>query len=233
MIKSIFEKYDILITGYQEEQLQKFYELLVEWNKKINLTAITEHKEVIYRHFIDSALIFKSSLFDGRESADFLDIGTGAGFPGIVLAILRPQYTFTLVDSLKKRIEFLHIIKKELNLNNISLFHGRAEEFGRDSSFRNHFEFVVSRAVAELPVLLEYCIPFVKRGGYFVAYKGRKYMEEIEKSQNAFIELDSNVKIIEKFLLLEEQRFLLFIENHSETNIKYPRKAGKVKKKPL
>ena len=131
MIKEIFTENGIMITEEQEEMLQLYYEILVEWNVKMNLTAITEYKDVILKHFLDSALILKSEYFINRKHASVLDIGTGAGFPGIVLAILCPQYTFTLVDSLMKRIEFLHIIKKELKLNHVSLYHGRAEDPGR------------------------------------------------------------------------------------------------------
>ena len=233
MIKQIFLENKIEITDHQEEQLQRYYELLIEWNEKINLTAITEYKEVIYKHFLDSALIIKSGLFSKEDSVSVLDLGTGAGFPGIVLAVLCPQYRFALVDSLMKRIEFLHIIKDELKLDQVSLYHGRAEDLGRQEEFRNQFDYVVSRAVAELPVLLEYCIPFVKENGYFISYKGKKYQEEIDHSYNALQVLDSDIKKIEEYKLLDEDRFLIYIENHSLTDDRYPRRAGKVKKNPL
>ena len=181
MIKKIFKENDIEITDHQDNQFQRYYELMIEWNEKINLTAIKEYKEVIYKHFLDSALIIKSDLFVKENSASVLDLGTGAGFPGIVLAILYPQYKFYLVDSLMKRIEFLHIIKSELKLDQITLHHGRAEDLGRKEEFRNQFDFVVSRAVAELPVLLEYCIPFVKKDGFFISYKSGKAEDEILK----------------------------------------------------
>ena len=138
MIKEIFTENGIMITEEQEEMLQLYYEILVEWNVKMNLTAITEYKDVILKHFLDSAQILKSEYFINRKHASVLDIGTGAGFPGIVLAILCPQYTFTLVDSLMKRIEFLHIIKKELKLNHVSLNHGRAEDLGHQKIGRAH-----------------------------------------------------------------------------------------------
>ena len=233
MIKQIFLENKIDITDHQEEQLQRYYELLIEWNEKINLTAITEYNEVIYKHFLDSALILKSDLFLKEDSASVLDLGTGAGFPGIVLAVLRPQYKFTLVDSLMKRIEFLHIIKDELELDHISLYHGRAEDLGRQEDFRNQFDYVVSRAVAELPILIEYCIPFVKKNGYFISYKGKKYQEEIEHSYRTLQVLSSDIKKIEEYKLLDEDRFLIYIENNSLTDDKYPRRAGKVKKNPL
>lgn len=238
MIKKIFKENGIDITDYQEQQLQRYYDILSEWNKKINLTAITEYKDVVVKHFLDSALILKSELFVGQRLNDagdssVLDLGTGAGFPGIVLAVLYPGYHYTLVDSLNKRIEFLHIIKEELRLDQIRLYHGRAEDFGRDPKFRNHFDFVVSRAVAELPVLLEYCVPFVKPEGYFISYKGKKCEEEIKLSQRALQELNVFVERKEQYILSGEERYLLFIKNLSETNQKYPRKASKIKKKPL
>lgn len=238
MIKRIFKENGIDITDYQEQQLQRYYDILSEWNKKINLTAITEYKDVVVKHFLDSALILKSELFVGQRLSDagdssVLDLGTGAGFPGIVLAVLYPGYHYTLVDSLNKRIEFLHIIKEELGLDQIRLYHGRAEDFGRDLEFRNQYDFVVSRAVAELPVLLEYCIPFVKPEGYFISYKGKKCEEEIKLSQRALQELNVFVERKEQYILSGEARYLLFIKNLSETNQKYPRKASKIKKNPL
>lgn len=238
MIKRVFKENGIDITDYQEQQLQRYYDILSEWNKKINLTAITEYKDVVVKHFLDSALILKSELFVGQRLSDagnssVLDLGTGAGFPGIVLAVLYPGYHYTLVDSLNKRIEFLHIIKEELGLDQIRLYHGRAEDFGRDPEFRNQYDFVVSRAVAELPVLLEYCIPFVKPEGYFISYKGKKCEDEIKLSQRALQELNVFIERKEQYILSGEERYLLFLKNLSETNQKYPRKAGKIKKNPL
>lgn len=233
MIKEIFRGNGLEITDHQEEQLQRYYELLIEWNKKINLTAITEYKEVIYKHFLDSAFIVKSELFQKKEISTVLDLGTGAGFPGIVLAVLCPRYRFTLVDSLMKRIDFLRIVKEELELDHIILHHGRAEDLGRQKEFRNQFDYVVSRAVAELPVLLEYCIPFVRKEGYFISFKGKKYQEEINNSNMALQILSADIKKIEKYELMDEERFLIFVENLSLTEEKYPRRAGKVKKNPL
>ena len=235
MIKKMFSECNIELSGEQEEQFQNYYELLVEWNEKMNLTAITEYEEVIWKHFIDSALLTKSNLYQQKEGKNVLDMGTGAGFPGIVLAILSPEKEFTLVDSLQKRIDFLTIILEKLELKNVRLFHGRAEDYGQKKNFRNQFDFVVSRAVAELPLLLEYCIPFVKVNGYFISYKGKKYKEEIDYSENAFKELTCQLDKIENYILKnkEEERVLLFIRNNAPTNSKYPRRAGKPKKKPL
>lgn len=235
MIRKIFCECNIELSEKQVQQFQNYYELLIEWNRKINLTAITEYEEVIWKHFIDSALLTKSNLYQEKEKNSILDMGTGAGFPGIVLAILSPEKKFTLVDSLQKRIDFLTIVIKELELENVILFHGRAEDYGQKLNFRNQFDFVVSRAVAELPLLLEYCIPFVKVDGYFISYKGKKYKDEIDCSVNAFKKLTCQIENIEKFVLKnrEEERILLFIKNNATTNSKYPRRAGKPKKKPL
>lgn len=231
----VFAENDIEITGRQAEQFQTYYELLTEWNQKINLTAITEYKEVVEKHFIDSALLMRCEKFRERKGKRVLDVGTGAGFPGMVLAILCPETSFVLIDSLRKRVDFLELVIETLQLENVQVFHGRAEDFGRNEDFRNRFDFVVSRAVAELPLLLEYCIPFVRAGGYFVSYKGRRYDEEIESAENAFEKLSCHLEAREQFSLSEEQseRFLLFIENEGNTDNKYPRKAGKPKKNPL
>lgn len=233
-MKKEFLKFDITITDKQESQFRKYYDLLFRWNEKINLTAITEYDMVVRKHFVDSALLIKCEEYRKQEFNKVLDLGTGAGFPGIVLAILRPEDNFILIDSLNKRIEFLKIVIEELELSNVQLFHGRAEDYGQDVKFRNQFDFVVSRAVAELPLLLEYCIPFVKKDGYFVSYKGPKYEKEIEDAQNAMKELTSVLESVKEFQTSEEEkRYLLFIRNHELTKEKYPRRAGKPKKKPL
>ena len=233
-MKKEFLKYGIELTDKQERQFRKYYDLLFRWNEKINLTAITEYDMVVRKHFIDSALLVKCEKYKENKVNKVLDLGTGAGFPGIVLAILRPEDSFTLIDSLSKRIEFLKIVISELEITNVQLFHGRAEDYGQNLNFRNQYDFVVSRAVAELPLLLEYCIPFVKKDGYFVSYKGPKYEKEIEDSSNALIELDSVMDSVEEFYTSEEEkRYLLFIRNTQLTKEKYPRRAGKPKKKPL
>ena len=232
-MKDIFIKYDIIITDEQESLLKQYYELLIKWNKKVNLTSITEYEDVVWKHFLDSALIMKQDVWKQKTEASVLDVGTGAGFPGLVLAILNPAKKFTLLDSLNKRIEFLNLVVEKLCLNNVSTYHGRAETFARKENFRNNFDFVVSRAVAELPVLLEYCIPFVKKEGYFVSYKGRKH-EEIQSAAHAMEELDASLEFVEQFELQnKEERKLLFIKNNNMTKDKYPRKEGKPKKKPL
>lgn len=232
-MKQQFKSYGIELTDKQVSQFCQYYDLLFRWNEKINLTAITEYDLVVRKHFIDSALLIKCGIFAGSPKRRILDMGTGAGFPGIVLAILCPEDSFVLMDSLQKRIEFLRAVVAELGLSNVEVVHGRAEDFGRNPEYRNKFDFVVSRAVAELPLLLEYCIPFVKKDGYFVSYKGPKYGEEIENAENALQELDAELKKIEEFDVSGEKRYLLFMKNMEETREKYPRRAGIPKKRPL
>ena len=235
MIKEIFTENGIIITEEQEEMLQLYYEILVEWNVKMNLTAITEYKDVILKHFLDSALILKSEYFINRKHASVLDIGTGAGFPGIVLAILCPQYTFTLVDSLMKRIEFLHIIKKELKLNHVSLYHGRAEDFAKPGQLREQYDLCVSRAVANLSVLSEYCLPYVTVGGKFISYKSEKIVEEMKDAEYAIQLLGGRIGEQVSFKLPDSDLFrnLFVVEKCDLTPAKYPRKAGMASRKPL
>lgn len=233
-MKKVFETYGISLSQEQERKLNIYYELLVEENEKINLTSITEYEDVIWKHFLDSSFLMLADIWKESNSAKVLDVGTGAGFPGMVLAILNPEKKFVLLDSLNKRIDFLQKVITELSLKNVEIFHGRAETFGRKEEFRNQFDFVVSRAVAELPVLMEYCIPFVKKEGYFISYKGKRQEEEIQKASHAFTELGAVFRYCKKYKLREEEeRYLLFIQNNELTKDRYPRKDGKPKKKPL
>jgi len=233
-MKKIFETYGIVLSQEQEKMLNTYYELLVSENEKMNLTSITEYEDVVWKHFLDSSFLILDDIWKNSDSAKVLDVGTGAGFPGMVLAILNPDKKFVLLDSLNKRIDFLQKVIEELSLKNVETFHGRAETFGRKEEFRNQFDFVVSRAVAELPVLMEYCIPFVKKEGYFISYKGKRQEEEIEKASHAFTELGAVFRYCKKYRLREEEeRYLLFIQNNELTKDKYPRKDGKPKKKPL
>ena len=233
-MKKIFETYGIVLSQQQEKMLNTYYELLVSENEKMNLTSITEYEDVIWKHFFDSSFLMLDDIWKKSNSARVLDVGTGAGFPGMVLAILNPDKKFVLLDSLNKRIDFLQKVIEELSLKNVETFHGRAETFGRKEEFRNQFDFVVSRAVAELPVLMEYCIPFVKKEGYFISYKGKRQEEEIEKASHAFTELGAVFRYCKKYRSREEEeRYLLFIQNNELTKDKYPRKDGKPKKKPL
>ncbi len=233
-MKELFSNYNIEVNNEQVEKFDNYYKLLIEWNKKINLTAIINYEDVIKKHFLDSVLLLKVYSKDLFTSKNIIDVGTGAGFPGLPLAIMLPDTKFTLVDSLNKRIEFLKEVIDILKMNNITLIHSRAEELGINSDHREKYDICVSRAVAALPLLLEYCSPFVKKEGVLYMYKSLKVEEEIELSKNALSIL--NCSINKKKLLAEEedfQRYILEIKKENFTPEKYPRKPGKAKKKPL
>ncbi len=224
------KKINIEITELQLEQLNKYYELLVEYNKVMNLTGITEKEQVYLKHFYDSLTITK--IIDLTKEKTLCDVGTGAGFPGLVIKILFPNLKVTLVDSLNKRIEFLKTVIKELNLKDIEGVHKRAEEFAQIN--REKYDVVTSRAVAPLNILLEYNIPLLKENKYFIAYKGN-ISQEIIDSEHALKELNAKIEKIEEFLLPIEQstRTLILIKKEKKTNKKYPRKNSDIKKKPL
>ena len=174
-------EYGVELSEKQLQQFQRYYELLIEWNEKINLTAITEPQEVAVKHFIDSVSAWDEKRFEGAKS--IIDVGTGAGFPGIPLKIFQPQLKLVLLDSLNKRIKFLQTVVDELQLDNVECIHARAEEGAKNPKLRENFDIAVSRAVARLPVLAEYCIPFVKVGGTFAALKGMKFAEDAGKAR--------------------------------------------------
>ena len=203
-MRDIFKQFDIELSDQQENKLKEYYKILVEENKKMNLTSITEYEDVVWKHFLDSALIMKDSLWNGKNKV--FDVGTGAGFPGIVLAILNPESEFVLLDSLNKRVDFLKQVCDKLKINNVTAIHGRAETYGQNEMYRNQFDFVVSRAVAELPILMEYCVPFAKVNGYFVSYKGKKQEEEVKLAENAFHELSAKFDHLDKFSLREKEK---------------------------
>ena len=228
IINNYSKKINILLNEEQIEKFYKYMNLLIEWNKKINLTAIIEPKEIILKHFIDSLTINKYI----KDNSKIADVGTGAGFPGLVIKILFPNLKVTLVDSLNKRIEFLKKVIQELNLKDIEAIHARAEEFSKLN--REKFDIVTSRAVAPLNILLEYNIPLLKTNKYFVAYKGI-ISQEIINSEHALKELNAKVENVEEFLLPIEQsnRTLVLIKKEKTTNKKYPRKNADIKKKPL
>lgn len=223
------KKLNIELTKTQLEQLEKYYELLIEYNKVMNLTGITEKKEVYLKHFYDSISIVRVVNLNKYES--LCDIGTGAGFPGLVLKIVFPNLKITLIDSLNKRIEFLNKVIEELNLKNIETVHARIEEYALKN--RNKFDISTARAVAHTSVLLEYAIPLTKEKGYFIALKGN-IEEELNETSNAIKELNVN--------LIKEENFKLPIENSNRSlimfqkikdNKKYPRKNSEIKKKKL
>ena len=221
----------------KEEQLSmlsSFYEMLVEKNKVMNLTGITEWDDVVLRHYIDSISISEIiNLNDFRGKV--LDLGTGAGFPGIPLKIIFPNLQITLFDSLNKRIRFLQEVIDELELKNIEAIHGRAEEFGKNSDYREQYDLVVSRAVANIATLSEYCLPFVKVGGSFISYKTDSIEEEISNSGKAVSILGGKIERVEHFTLpnTDMERSLLQIKKIKTTSKKFPRKAGLPSKEPL
>ena len=227
------DKLKINLTDMQKEQFQKYYEILVEWNKVMNLTAITEYDEVNLKHFADSLTILR--LIDMKAISTVIDVGTGAGFPGIPLKIVFPQIELVLLDSLNKRIKFLNEVTEKLGLKNVQAIHGRAEDLARKQEYREKFDLCVSRAVANLSTLSEYCIPFVKKNGVFVSYKSGESEKEIQQSEKAVHILGGTIEEIDKFCLpgTDMGRALVKIRKVKNTSGKYPRKAGMPGKEPL
>lgn len=221
------KKLGLNLTESQLQQLEKFYELLISWNKKMNLTRITEKEEVYLKHFYDSLTLVKVT--DLTQNLTLCDVGSGAGFPGIVLKIAFPNLKITLIDSLQKRVNYLNEIIKELNLLEIEAIHIRAEDYAKIN--REVFDIVTARAVANLRVLTELCIPMVKEQGYFIAMKAN-VEEEIEDSKEILKKLDSKIEKIETFYLPIENsiRNIVSIKKNSKTNSMYPRNLNKIKK---
>lgn len=226
-------KENIELSSKQLEQFEMFYKMLIETNKSMNLTAITDEDEVIEKHFIDSLSCRR--VVDMDRIKKCIDVGTGAGFPGIPLKIVYPEIEFVLVDSLNKRVKFLKEVKEALGLDGLEAIHGRAEDLARDKELRAAFDLCVSRAVANLSVLSEYCIPFVRTNGYFVSYKGKKGSEEISNAQNCMNVLGCKIEKVEEFHLEEDEaeRLLIKIKKCKGTPKLYPRKAGTPSKSPL
>ncbi|MBD5479892.1 MAG: 16S rRNA (guanine(527)-N(7))-methyltransferase RsmG [Lachnospiraceae bacterium] len=231
--KEDLSEFNITLSDIQVQQFMTYYELLVEWNGFMNLTAITEYKEVLKKHFIDSLSLVK--VCDLTKEMSMIDIGTGAGFPGIPLKIAFPNLKITLLDSLHKRVQFLNTVIEKLALTNIDTVHGRAEDFARPGSLREQYDICVSRAVANLTTLSEYCIPFVKRGGVFVSYKSEKLLEEKQEAEEAISILGGNVEKQVQFTLPNSDicRNLFVIKKVKDSPKKYPRKAGLPAKEPL
>lgn len=231
--KEGLEELNIELSENQVQQFMEYYELLVEWNKVMNLTAITEFDEVIEKHFLDSLCLVKN--MDMSKPIMMLDLGTGAGFPGIPLKIAFPKLEVVLMDSLNKRINFLNKVIGKLGLLKITAVHGRAEEMARKKEYREMFDLVVSRAVANLSSLSEYCLPFVKKGGCFVSYKSAESDQEITDAKNAIFLLGGKTGDIVKYQVpgSDMGRSLVKIEKVKQTPKAYPRKAGTPSKNPL
>lgn len=232
-LRVLCEKNGIQLSDEQLKQFSIFYDHMIEMNQVMNLTSITEEDEVILKHFYDSMSVIK--YYDFHDQMNVIDVGTGAGFPGIPLAILLPNVQFTLMDSLNKRITFLKEVVQKCGLKNVKCIHSRAEELAKDGDYRENYDVCVSRAVANLSVLLEYCIPFIKKGGKFISYKSISSEEELTDSKNAQNKLCCKLKENISFELPDtdiKRNFLIF-EKFDHTADKYPRNNGIPKKKPL
>ena len=223
----------VTLSDKQIQQFIRYYEMLVEWNEVMNLTAITEYDEVMKKHFVDSLSLIQT--FDVTKKVSVIDVGTGAGFPGLALKIAYPNMKVTLLDSLNKRINFLNAVIEELGLTDVETVHGRAEDFAKPGKMREKFDLCVSRAVANLTTLSEYCLPFVKVGGEFISYKSEKITEEMENAKRAISILGGKFDRSKDFNLPDSDiyRNLVVIKKVKETPKKFPRKAGLPSKEPL
>ena len=211
------------------EKYTTFMEMVLKYNESVNLTAITDPGEFETKHFIDSLSIVNSEEY--RSAKNIIDVGTGAGFPGMPLAILSPDKEFVLVDSLNKRIKIINECAAGLGIGNVTAVHGRAEDLGKQTEYREQFDICVSRAVSGLRILAEYCIPFVKNGGRFIAYKGSNIGEELRTSENALKILGGRIERVEKIPGMEH--CLIYVTKYRNTPKKYPRKAGTPEKNPI
>lgn len=235
LMENELKELSIQLSEQQMEQFYKYYELLIEKNKVMNLTAITELEDVVSKHFVDSLSLIKAVGDIDSKEYSMIDVGTGAGFPGIPLKIAFPNLKITLLDSLNKRVKFLNDVIAELGLEDIKAVHGRAEDYGVDREYREQYDFCVSRAVANLSTLSEYCMPFVKVGGWFIPYKSGKIEQELVDAGNAIGVLSGKLCEVITFLLpgTDVERDLVKIEKVKVLNKKYPRKAGVASKEPL
>ncbi len=232
LLKNACNELNLKIDDNQIDEFLKYKQLLLEWNEKINLTAITDDKEIILKHFVDCLTVCKFIDFNNKT---FIDVGTGAGFPALPIKIFCKSSAPTLLDSLNKRINFLKTVGNELNLQNITYVHSRAEDAGQDIAFREKYDFCVSRAVANLSVLAEFDLPFVKVGGYFIALKGPLLDNEIIDANKAITTLGGIIEKVEtiKIPFTDIEHKLVFIKKLRQTPKQYPRKAGKVSRNPI
>ncbi|SFL83520.1 16S rRNA (guanine(527)-N(7))-methyltransferase RsmG [Pelosinus propionicus] len=232
LIKSA-EEYSLSLTEEQIVRFSHYFEILIDWNQKINLTAITDPKEVAVKHMIDSLSCYDEAIF--KNGAKIIDVGTGAGFPGLPLKIFRPDLKLTLFDSLNKRILFLKEVAEKLEIPDIEFVHSRAEEGGKNRKFREVYDIAVSRAVARLSILSELCLPFVAVGGFFIALKGSQYSQEIKESTRAIKALGGEIDKIENIKLpgLDDIRAIVYIRKIKKTLSTYPRRPGIPEKNPL
>lgn len=235
-METLRRAFDELEISHDEKIIEKFQtymELILEWNEKINLTAIKDKQEFIKKHYIDSVLCYNFE--EMQKSEKIIDVGTGAGFPGIPLAILFPEKRFILMDSLKKRLNIIDDLADKLSICNVSTVHGRAEDVSRNKEHREKYDICVSRAVANLSTLSEYCLPFIKAGGNFLAYKGIKAEEEIKEAHKAVFLLGGKISREERVSLpgYDLEHIIIVIDKVKNTPAKYPRKAGTPSKEPL
>ena len=230
---SSFKSIGYELNNIQIKQFMRYYELLVEKNKVMNLTAITEYRDVVIKHFVDSVLSAK--LIDIHRNMSMIDVGTGAGFPGIPLKILYPNLFVALLDSLNKRVKFLEEVIEDLKLCDIALIHGRAEDVAKEKVHRESYDLCVSRAVANLSTLSEYCIPFIKIGGSFISYKSSNSDEEIKNAEHAIKKLGCETEWIKNLDIpgADIERTFVCIKKIEKTPRKYPRRAGTPSKEPL
>lgn len=231
VLKNSTKEFGIELENDKLQKFENYKELLKEWNNKFNLTAILDDTDIAIKHFADSLSIGK---YIKKDGASLIDVGTGAGFPGIPLKIVKDDIDVVLLDSLEKRTKFLNQVIQDLSLNKIRTIHGRAEDFGVNSEYREKFDYVTARAVANLPVLLEYCLPFAKVGGIFIAMKGNN-IEELKMTQNALKKLGGEIIDVKEFSLpnSEYKRNIILVKKIKNTPKGYPRKAGKPSKMPL
>lgn len=223
------KKICVMLTEKQLNQFEQYYELLIEWNQKMNLTAITQPEEVVYKHFLDSLSCLQTGLF--VENSRVIDVGTGAGFPSIPLKIACPSLQMVLLDSLQKRLTFLEEVIDKLGLEEITLLHARAEDAGQQEDWREQFDLAVARAVAPMPVLCELCLPFVRQGGRLVAMKGKLGEEELHQSEGAISLLGGTTE--QCFTTQIDSHMIISVKKTTKTPRQYPRKAGIPSKKPL